>query len=63
MINMPRPSSGRTRNLRLIVSDEELNMAHTLAENTGVTMSDIIRMLIREAYARQQAPGAKKGRK
>lgn len=63
MIPMGRPSTGRDRNLRLIVSDEELSWAHALAEHQGITMSDVVRMLLREAHAKLEAKTAKKGSK
>jgi hypothetical protein len=59
-MDMGRPSSGRNRNLRLIVSEDELSMVHTLAETAGVTKSDIIRLLVREAFNLHEAQRAAK---
>jgi hypothetical protein len=42
----------RDRNLRVNVSDEELDMLHALAKHAGLTISDIVRLLAREAYRR-----------
>lgn len=44
------------------MNEEELAMAHALAENAGLTMSDIIRLLLREAHGRT-FPGKQGGTK
>lgn len=63
MTNMGRPSSGRNRNMRLIVSDEELEWAHRLAEHQGLTVSDVVRLLLRKAHAQLDAKQPKKNAK
>ena len=61
--SMPRPQSDRVRNLRVNVSDEELEMLRALAANAGVTSSDIIRLLVREAHRTTIATKGKKVRR
>ena len=62
MVKLGRPSTGRNRNLRLIVSDDELSWAHHLAEHHGLTVSDVVRLLLRQAHA-QLPKATKKGTK
>jgi hypothetical protein len=60
---MPRPASGRDRNLRVNVSDEELEMLRALADLDGLTVSDVLRSLARRAYRERigdKAPGRAK---
>jgi hypothetical protein len=40
----------RTRRLNVLVSDEERKMMQTLAESSGITASDWMRLRIREAF-------------
>jgi hypothetical protein len=49
---MPRPKTDRDRNLRVNMSTKELEMLHALADEAGLTVSDIVRLLTREGYAR-----------
>jgi antitoxin component of RelBE/YafQ-DinJ toxin-antitoxin module len=41
----------RSKNLRLLVSEEELAMAHALAEADGLSVSDVVRSMLRRVYA------------
>lgn len=49
---MARPKTDRDRNLRVNVSTKELEMLHAIAHKAGLTVSDIVRLLAREGYAR-----------
>jgi hypothetical protein len=40
----------RARNLRVLVSDEELAMVKVLADDAGLSAADIVRTLIRDTY-------------
>lgn len=55
-------NQGRTRRMHLVTTPEEYEMAQALAERRGLTVSDIVRTQIREAYEREFGPrlGAKK---
>lgn len=48
--SMGRPRTGHDRNLRVMLTTEELNMLHALADDSGLTASDVIRLQLREAY-------------
>jgi hypothetical protein len=53
---------GRTRRLHLVTTPDEYEMAVALAERKGLTVSDIVRLQIREAYEREigsKPPAAK----
>lgn len=41
----------RTRRVHIVTTPEEYDMAKALAERQGLTVSDIVRTQIREAYA------------
>lgn len=41
----------RTRRVHIVTTPDEYDMAKALAERQGLTVSDIVRMQIREAYA------------
>jgi hypothetical protein len=47
------PNQNRTRRIHLVASPDEYEMAKALAERKGLTVSDIVRMQIREAYERE----------
>lgn len=40
----------RARNLRVQLSDVELMMLHALADDSGLSSSDVVRTLVRESY-------------
>lgn len=42
----------RERSLRVPLTDEELRMAHELAEAEGGTVADLLRRYIRKAHAK-----------
>ena len=41
----------RDKNLRVMMSEDELRMLHELADLAGLTASDIVRTLIRQEHA------------
>ncbi len=50
--------------MRLLVTDDEFAWAQSLAEHHGLTMSDVVRLLLREAHGALAAKTPKaKGRK
>ena len=52
-----RKPNGRDYTLRVRMSDDERDMLATLADERGLTASDVVRQLVREAFdARQDTP-------
>ena len=51
----------RDRQFRIMMSDEEMEMVRTLADQAGLTASDIVRQLIRREY--EQKAGGKPPKK
>jgi hypothetical protein len=49
----------RNRSIRLPVTDEEVRMAHELAEADGTTVTDFLRTLIRRLHV-ERVSGPKK---
>ena len=47
------PYQGRTKRVHMVVTPEEWGMAEALARQKGLTVSDIFRMHVRDAYARE----------
>jgi hypothetical protein len=54
------PNQNRTRRVHMVMTQEEWEMAVSLAERKGLTVSDIVRLYIREEYARQAEKTASK---
>jgi hypothetical protein len=55
----------RDKRVQMLFSQEEWAMLQTLAETTGITASDWVRLRVREAYGKAHplVSGAKKGRR
>ncbi|HEX2875260.1 MAG TPA: hypothetical protein VHP33_28610 [Polyangiaceae bacterium] len=51
------PNQNRTRRMHLVTTPEEYEMAEALANRRGLTVSDIVRLQIREAYEREFGTG------
>jgi hypothetical protein len=47
------PNQNRTRRMHLVTTPTEYAMAKALADRKGLTISDIVRLQIREAYERE----------
>jgi hypothetical protein len=58
------PNQGRTKRFNMVMTPEEWAMAVKLAEKRGLTVSDILRLHVRETYEREfgQASAAPKAR-
>lgn len=61
------PNQGRTKRVHMVMTPDEWSMAVALAERRGLTVSDVVRLHIRESYEREfgsaQATKAKPKRK
>lgn len=55
---MPR-GNPRDRSIRVAATTEELEMLHRLAEDAGITASDLIRMFVRREHAARFGEGRK----
>ncbi len=47
------PNQGRTKRFNMVMTPEEWAMAVKLAEKRGLTVSDILRLHVRETYQRE----------
>ena len=47
----------RDRPVNIRMNDDEVEMLKTLAHESGLSASDIVRQLIRREYAEKQGPG------
>lgn len=45
------PNQGRTKRVHMVMTPDEWSMAVALAEKRGLTVSDIVRLYVRETYA------------
>lgn len=50
------PNQGRTKRVHMVMTPGEWDMAMALAEKRGLTVSDIVRLQIRESYEREFSP-------
>jgi uncharacterized protein (DUF1778 family) len=57
---MARKKDGRTELLNVRVSVDEKQMLATLAKIDGVTSSDVVRIIIRRAFAKAKNDGSLK---
>lgn len=46
----------RGRSIRIPVTDDEIRMAHELAEQAGTSLAKFVRAMIRELHAERIAP-------
>lgn len=56
------PNQGRTKRVHMVMTPDEWTMAVALAEKRGLTVSDIVRLYVRETYA-AEFPSAEKAAK
>ena len=49
----PRKSDAREHSMRVRLSTTEKEMVEALAEHMGMTASDVVRQLVREAFSRR----------
>lgn len=47
------PNQGRTKRVHMVMTPEEWSQAVAIAEKRGLTVSDIVRLHIRETYERE----------
>lgn len=56
------PNQGRTKRVHMVMTPDEWTMAVALAEKRGLTVSDVVRLHIRETYEREFGQAEAKGK-